>query len=179
MTTVDNDALRSGAHREGLLARHPPRRGAHPRETISKDGVVSSSKPHRTNDRRSKGASRYARYSPSPFLLWRSSRQDVAAVIPTPLRRPSLARRRRPPRLRSLRSKRVKVISPAWSISAGAAKCIWSAAAPALPLSYSSQGAGTAPKHGASRSTHQSRRCCPRSPKTTGYAPTTVPGLFS
>jgi hypothetical protein len=40
-------------------------------------------------------------------------------------------------------------------------------------------GAGTAPKHGARHSTHQSRRCCPRSPKPTGYAPTTVPELFS
>ena len=36
----------------------------------------------------------------------------------------------------------------------------------------------TAPKRGAKRSTHPNSRFCPRSPKPTGYAPTTVPELY-
>jgi hypothetical protein len=40
-------------------------------------------------------------------------------------------------------------------------------------------GGATAPKHGAKRSTHPSRQCCLRSLKPTGYAPMTVPALFS
>ena len=42
-----------------------------------------------------------------------------------------------------------------------------------------SQGAGTAPKHGARPSTHPSRRCCLQLPKPTGFASTIVQGLFS
>jgi hypothetical protein len=42
MTT--NAAEQSRASREGLLARHPPRRDDHPRETTSRKGVELSSK---------------------------------------------------------------------------------------------------------------------------------------
>jgi hypothetical protein len=57
MTTVDNAALRLGDSCEGLLARHHPRRDYYAHETSNGEGVVLSSKPRTTNDRRSEGAS--------------------------------------------------------------------------------------------------------------------------